>query len=108
MRAEIDADRRPGRFLLLGSASFGLLGQSRSLAGRLEVVDMAPLLLPEVAKRFEDIGHLRVRDGFPGRYTAPDEDGSWQWRQDFVRHFLDVDLLVMAPPACASCSPATR
>lgn len=67
MRAEIDADRRPGRFLLLGSTSFGLLGQSRSLAGRLEVVDMAPLLLPEVAKRFEDIGHLRVRDGFPGR-----------------------------------------
>ena len=92
LRAEIDAHRRPGRFLLLGSASFGLLRQSQTLAGRLEVVDMAPLLLPEVAGRFEDIEHLWVRGGFPGSYTAADEDDSWQWRQDFVRHFLNVDL----------------
>jgi predicted AAA+ superfamily ATPase len=34
LRGEIDADRRPGRFLLLGSASFKLLKQSQSLAGR--------------------------------------------------------------------------
>ncbi|MFN9774702.1 MAG: ATP-binding protein [Burkholderiales bacterium] len=92
LRAEIDADRRPGRFLLLGSASFRLLRQSQTLAGRLEVVDMAPLLLPEVAQRFEDIERLWVRGGFPGSYTASDEDDSWRWRQDFVRHFLNVDL----------------
>ena len=29
MRGEIDADRRPGRFLILGSASFKLLQQSQ-------------------------------------------------------------------------------
>lgn len=92
LRAEIDADRRPGRFLLLGSASFRLLRQSQTLAGRLEVVDMAPLLLPEVARRFEDIERLWVRGGFPGSYTASLEADSWQWRQDFVRHFLNVDL----------------
>jgi predicted AAA+ superfamily ATPase len=92
LRAEIDADRRPGRFLLLGSASFRLLRQSQTLAGRLEIVDMAPLLLPEVARRFEDIERLWVRGGFPGSYTAAREDDSWQWRQDFVRHFLNVDL----------------
>lgn len=92
LRAEIDADRRPGRFLLLGSASFRLLRQSQTLAGRLEVVDMAPLLLPEVARRFEDIERLWVRGGFPGSYTALEDDDAWQWRQDFVRHFLNVDL----------------
>jgi predicted AAA+ superfamily ATPase len=92
LRAEIDADRRPGRFLLLGSASFRLLRQSQTLAGRLEVIDMAPLLLPEVARRFEDIERLWVRGGFPGSYTAESDDDAWQWRQDFIRHFLNVDL----------------
>ena len=33
-----------------------------------------------------------MRGGFPGSYTASDEDDSWQWRQDFARHFLNVDL----------------
>ena len=45
LRGEIDEDRRPGQFLLLGSASFKLLKQSQSLAGRLSLVDMAPLAL---------------------------------------------------------------
>lgn len=92
LRAEIDADRRNGRFLILGSASFRLLRQSQSLAGRLAVVDMAPLLLPEVARGFEDIERLWVRGGFPGSYTPSAEGVSWLWRQDFVRHFLNVDL----------------
>ncbi|MBM3376305.1 MAG: ATP-binding protein [Betaproteobacteria bacterium] len=92
LRAEIDADRRVGRFLLLGSASFRLLRQAQTLAGRLEVIDMAPLLLPEVAERFEDIERLWVRGGFPGSYVPDSEDDAWQWRQDFIRHFLNVDL----------------
>jgi predicted AAA+ superfamily ATPase len=81
LRAEIDAERRPGRFLLLGSASFRLLRQSQTLAGRLEVMDMAPLLLAEVARRFEDIEGLWVRGGFPGSCTAALDEDSWQWRQ---------------------------
>lgn len=92
LRAEIDADRRVGRFLLLGSASFRLLRQAQTLAGRLEVIDMAPLLLPEVAQRFEDIERLWVRGGFPGSYTPVADEDAWQWRQDFIRHFLNVDL----------------
>ncbi|MFZ9315485.1 MAG: ATP-binding protein [Burkholderiaceae bacterium] len=92
LRAEIDADRRAGRFLLLGSASFRLLRQAQTLAGRLEVIDMAPLLLPEVAQRFEDIERLWVRGGFPGSYVPDSDDDAWQWRQNFIRHFLNVDL----------------
>jgi predicted AAA+ superfamily ATPase len=92
MRGEIDADRRPGRFLILGSASFKLLQQSQSLAGRLALVDMAPLLLSEVHQSFEDIQTLWVRGGFPGSYTAPKDDASWLWRDAFVRHFLHTDL----------------
>lgn len=92
LRGEIDADRRTGRFLILGSASFKLLQQSQSLAGRLALVDMAPLLLSEVHQSFEDIQTLWVRGGFPGSYTAPQDDASWLWRDAFVRHFLHTDL----------------
>ena len=50
LRAEIDRDRRPGRFLLLGSASGPLLHQSQeSLAGRIAQVELTPFLLSEVA-----------------------------------------------------------
>ncbi len=92
MRGEIDDDRRAGRFLVLGSASFKLLRQSQSLAGRLALVDMAPLLLPEVHESFEDIQTLWLRGGFPGSFTAADEPTAWAWREDFVRHFLNTDL----------------
>jgi uncharacterized protein len=92
MRGEIDADRRAGRFLVLGSASFKLLRQSQSLAGRLALVDMAPLLLSEVHRRFEDIQTLWLRGGFPGSFMARDDLTAWVWRESFVRHFLNTDL----------------
>lgn len=92
LRGEIDADRRPGRFLVLGSASFELLRQSQSLAGRLAIVDMAPLLLSEVHRSFEAIQTLWLRGGFPPSYSAHDDGVSWHWREAFVRHFLHTDL----------------
>jgi uncharacterized protein len=70
LRGEIDADRRPGRFLLLGSASFKLLKQSQSLAGRLSLVDMSPLLLSEVFTQFSDIQTIWLRGGFPNSYMS--------------------------------------
>ena len=92
MRGEIDDDRRPGRFLILGSASFRLLRQSQSLAGRLALVDMAPLLLGEVYREFEDTQTLWLRGGFPGSYMAFDDSGAWSWREAFVRHLIHTDL----------------
>ena len=50
LRAEIDRDRWPGRFLLLGSASGPLLSQSHeSMAGRI-AQELTPFLLKEVAQ----------------------------------------------------------
>lgn len=92
MRGEIDEDRRNGRFLILGSASFKLLQQSQSLAGRLALVDMSPLLLSEVYQQFEDIQTLWLRGGFPRSYAAANANASWGWREAFVRHFLNTDL----------------
>ncbi|MFN0314681.1 MAG: ATP-binding protein [Burkholderiales bacterium] len=92
LRGEIDDDRRPGRFLILGSASFRLLRQTQSLAGRLALVDMTPLQLVEVIKNFTDVQSLWLRGGFPLSYMAGSDDQSWSWREGFVRHFLGTDL----------------
>ena len=100
LRGEIDADRRPGRFLMLGSASFKLLQQSQSLAGRLALVDMSPLQLTEVnssasASASDSTNILQtlwLRGGFPDSYSAQTEAASWQWRDAFIRHFLNTDL----------------
>ena len=92
LRGEIDQDRRPGRFLLLGSASFKLLKQSQSLAGRLSLVDMAPLVLSEVHQSFADTQTLWLRGGFPNSYLAATLDASWDWRVALIRHFLNTDL----------------
>lgn len=93
MRGAIDAHRVPGRFLVLGSASMPLLRQgTESLAGRLELVDMSPLLLPEVAARFEDTEALWLRGGFPGSFTAASDEDAWRWRESFLRNLLLRDL----------------
>jgi predicted AAA+ superfamily ATPase len=94
LRPEIDADRRAGRFLLLGSASGDLLRQSgESLAGRVSYLELTPLLAAEVpVADLADLQSLWLRGGFPLSYLAPDEDASYAWRQDFIRTFLQRDL----------------
>lgn len=92
LRGEIDADRRAGRFLILGSASFKLLKQSQSLAGRLSLIDMSPLLVSEVVRTFSDIQTLWLRGGYPNSYLAPSVSASWDWRDALIRHFLNTDL----------------
>jgi len=97
LRPEIDADRRPGRFLLLGSASGRLLRQSsESLAGRVSTVELGPLLASEVlASPGTDLAALQslwCRGGFPPSLAAPTDALSYIWRQDFIQSFLQRDL----------------
>lgn len=94
LRPEIDADRRAGRFLLLGSASGDLLRQSgESLAGRLSYLELTPLRATELG--VADPGSLQqlwLRGGFPLSCLATDDEASYVWRQDFIRTFLQRDL----------------
>lgn len=92
LRGEIDRARRPGRFVLLGSASFELLRQSQSLAGRLSLIDLFPLLVHEVGSDLQTLQDLWLRGGFPPSYTALNEQASWSWREAFIRHLLHTDL----------------
>ena len=92
LRSEIDRDRRPGRFLILGSASRDLIRQSsESLAGRIAHLSLSPFLLSEV-EQVADWQTLWVRGGFPDSLLAADEQDSFAWRQDFVQTFLERDI----------------
>jgi predicted AAA+ superfamily ATPase len=93
LRTEIDADSRPGRFLLLGSASPELLRQSsESLAGRIAFVELSGLTVDEVHPDFPGLQTLWLRGGFPRSYLAENDDLSFVWRGSFVTTFLERDL----------------
>lgn len=92
LRALVDRDRRPGRFLVLGSASPDLLHQSsESLAGRIAYIDLQSFSYDEVAAHGELRQHW-LRGGFPDSFLAMDDAASYRWREQFVRTFLDRDL----------------
>ncbi|HEY3269395.1 MAG TPA: ATP-binding protein [Armatimonadota bacterium] len=56
IKASVDRDRRPGRFLLTGSANVLLLPKlSESLAGRMEILTLWPLAQAEIAGRRQSI-----------------------------------------------------
>ncbi|MBC8426066.1 ATP-binding protein [bacterium] len=86
LRGTIDADRRRnGRFLLLGSVSPSLMQQvSESLAGRMGLVRMSPLLLPEL--KVAQLDDLWLYGGYP--------DGGIQASASYPDWHMDyLDLL---------------
>ena len=87
------ADRRPvrARFLILGSASPQLVrGVSETLAGRVGFVDLGGFDLAEV--QAAAVRKLWWRGGFPRSYLATSDRASADWRQDFIRTFLERDI----------------
>jgi len=93
LRPEIDAERRPGRFLLLGSASGALLRQAaESLAGRVAYLELTPFLASEVGPEPALVSRLWHRGGFPLSFLADDDASSLAWRADLAQTFLARDL----------------
>ncbi len=92
LRSEIDKDRRPGRFLILGSASRDLIRQStESLAGRIAYLDLSPFLVNEVPETVT-WSDLWLRGGFPESTLARDDGDSFDWRLDFIKTFMERDI----------------
>lgn len=87
------ADRKPlpARFLILGSASPGLLRQSsETLAGRLETVPLEGFRLADLGAAAQIRQWLR--GGFPLSFMARTEVDSVAWRRQFLQTFLERDL----------------
>ena len=94
LRSIVDQRGKNGQFLILGSAGRDLIRQSsESLAGRITYLDLTPFLLNEIEPLdFVDLRHIWLAGGFPRSYLANDEEVSFQWRQDFIRTFLERDI----------------
>ena len=91
LRVLMDRDAAPAKFLLLGSASPGLLRQSsESLAGRVETIEIGGFTLDETGAAAQ--AALWLRGGYPRSYLAASDADSRRWRQSFAGAFLERDL----------------
>jgi len=94
LRSLVDARRKNGRFLILGSASPALSRQaSESLAGRVLYHELAPFTLDEIGgSQRSALMALWNRGGFPGSYLAANDARSLEWREAFIDTHLQRDL----------------
>jgi len=91
LRVLVDRPECSARFLILGSASPGLIrGVSESLAGRIGFVDLSGFNLWEVGS--EHRSRLWIRGGFPRAFLAEDDASSAAWQENFIRTFLERDI----------------
>lgn len=91
LRVLADQKKKEARFLILGSASRDLIRQSsETLAGRITYVDVHPFSLSEAG--IENLKTLWLRGGFPPSYLAADDADSRNWREGYIRTFLERDI----------------
>ena len=90
----VDADPRPGRFILTGSQNLALTAAvSQSLAGRTAVLELLPLSLDEL-RRFPEAGQslwpVVWAGGYPRIYdrNIPAD----QWLRDYVTNYVQRDV----------------
>lgn len=116
IKAEVDRDRRPGRFLLTGSANLLLLPEvGESLAGRVEIAQLHPLAEAEKERRAgaflstwlsgglttrieaatadprRALAHRLVEGGYPEPLKRSPERAR-QWHRQYVRAIIERDV----------------
>lgn len=89
LRVLVDQEQSNQKYLILGSASRELIQQSsESLAGRIAYLELTPFSFKEV----DHIQRLQLRGGFPKSYLAQTESESFDWRNFYIRTFLEQDI----------------
>src|SRR6266436_3436778 len=113
IKKSVDDDRRPGRFLLTGSANILTLPQvSESLAGRMEIVSLLPLSRAEIRGKkhgflkaaFEselgkpaepmigkDLVQAVLTGGYPEMLRREDPKRRRTWARDYIRAIVQRD-----------------
>jgi len=86
LRVLADQAELKQKYLILGCASRDLIKQSsESLAGRIAYLELTPF-------SFQEVDHLKrlwLRGGFPKSYLASTEEISFDWRNAYIRIFLE-------------------
>ena len=116
IKAEVDRHRRPGRFLLTGSANILLLPKlSESLAGRMEILTLRPFSQGEIAGRGEtfiatlfaaslplndatahNLACRVMRGGYPPAVERVDPDRRRAWFGSYITTILERDVRDLA------------
>lgn len=114
IKGAVDTDRRPGRFLLTGSANvLALPIASDSLAGRMEVVTLLPLAQGEIERATSNFidrtfaGELTtpqrpilgqslieraITGGFPEMIARGDPRRRTAWAREYIRAIIERDV----------------
>jgi predicted AAA+ superfamily ATPase len=118
IKANIDQNRKPGRFILTGSANILLLPQlSDSLAGRMEIIHLRPLAQIEIARQKtnflshlfkanfgsspnknnyvrlgESLADVITKGGYPAAITRTTEKRRSAWYRDYVATIIQRDV----------------
>ena len=114
IKKSVDADRRPGRFLLTGSANVLALPQvSESLAGRMEIITLFPLgrseilgkpptflenaLAGKIAKPIEiiigdDLVDAVLVGGYPEMLRRKNQKRRRAWARAYVKAIVERDI----------------
>lgn len=115
IKRAVDDERRPGQFLVTGSANLALLGKiSETLAGRAVYRTLMPFTWPERLGRgragrwaeimaapsqfegeFQPLGswvEMAQVGGFPGAFLAPSVAARHDWFDGYVKTYLERDL----------------
>lgn len=83
--------KKDAKFLILGSASPRLMKRgSETLAGRVAFLELGGFSLNIL--KTQDMRKLWTRGGFPRSFLARSEAASFEWRENFVRTYLERDI----------------
>lgn len=118
IKASVDKNRRPGRFILTGSANVLLLPQlADSLAGRMEIIHLRPLAGSEIANvkpnliqqlfnadfgnnvntnKYSHLGESLAeyicKGGYPAAITRSSDKRRKVWYRDYITSILQRDI----------------
>jgi len=127
IKATVDRDRRPGRFLLTGSANVLFVPRlADSLAGRMEILRLHPLAQCELAGRapaffaalFEgrfktrhygrqgrELAARIVAGGYPAALARPTPRRRAAWYRDYIKTLIQRDVVHLARIASLDALP---
>ncbi|MDD5069631.1 MAG: ATP-binding protein [Candidatus Omnitrophica bacterium] len=91
LRVLADRVPLPAKFLILGSASPGLIKHAgESLAGRVERITIGGFSLDEVGAKNSNL--LWLRGGLPRAFLAKTDQESFTWLKEYTQSFVERDL----------------
>ncbi|TVR75947.1 MAG: ATP-binding protein [Chitinophagaceae bacterium] len=91
IRASVDEQREPLRFIILGSASPDIIrDSSETLAGRISYIELNPLSFSELKEINWQRHHFF--GGFPNSILNTNDKQSKRWLDDFIKTYIERDL----------------